>query len=112
MGSEGGFIFGTVILCLKLAIKSLAYMDASWNAYGKMSLRGFSICPYIRPGYNMTEQRNKVCGVDIHKKFLIATILSRDGTKMQKRFGTDVDDLLNFRDWVIKEYWYVFSSLL
>ena len=68
-------------------------------------------CPYevlasahIRPGYNMTEQRNKVCGVDIHKKFLIATILSRDGTKMQKRFGTDVDDLLNFRDWVIKEY--------
>jgi len=46
MGSEGCFIFGTVILCLKLAIEPLAYMDASWNAYGKMSYEGFSICPY------------------------------------------------------------------
>lgn len=51
----------------------------------------------------MTGQRNKVCGVDIHKKFLIATILSRDGTKIQKRYDTDIDDLLNFRDWVLKE---------
>jgi transposase len=79
---------------------------------------------HIRPGYNMTEQRNKVCGVDIHKKFLIATILSRDGTKMQKRFATVVDDLLNFRDWVIKEncdcvaiestgvYWYPVHAVL
>jgi transposase len=72
----------------------------------------------------MTGQRNIVCGVDIHKKFLIATILSRDGTKMQKRFKTDVDDLLNFRDWVIKEncdcvaiestgvYWYPVHAVL
>jgi transposase len=72
----------------------------------------------------MTGQRNKVCGVDIHKKFLIATILSRDGTKIQKRYGTDIDDLLNFRDWVIKEncdcvaiestgvYWYPVNAVL
>jgi transposase len=51
----------------------------------------------------MGQHRNKVYGVDIHKKFLVAAILTRDGTKMQKRFGTDIDDLLNFRDWVIKE---------
>ena len=50
----------------------------------------------------MMEQRNKVCGVDIHKKFLIATILSRDGTKIQKRYATDIDDLLNFRDWILE----------
>jgi transposase len=79
---------------------------------------------HIRPGNNMTGQRNKVCGVDIHKKFLIATILSRDGTKMQTRYGTDIDDLLNFRDWVIKEncdcvaiestgvYWYPVHAVL
>jgi len=72
----------------------------------------------------MGQQRNKVCGVDIHKKFLVATILTRDGTKMQKRFGTDIDDLLNFRDWVIKEncdcvaiestgvYWYPVNAVL
>jgi hypothetical protein len=51
---------------------------------------------HIGPGYNMTAQRNKVCGVDIHKKFLIATILTRDVTKLQKRFETDIDNLLNF----------------
>lgn len=72
----------------------------------------------------MTGQRNKVCGVDIHKKFLIATILSRDGTKIQKRYSTDIDDLLNFRDWVVKEncdcvaiestgvYWYPVNAVL
>jgi len=98
-------------------------MDASLNAYGKMSLRGFDIC-HIRPGCNMTVQRNKVCGVDIHKKFLIATMLSRDKTKKQKRFGTDIEDLLNFRDWVINEncdcvaiestgvYWYPVHAVL
>jgi transposase len=72
----------------------------------------------------MGQHRNKVCGVDIHKKFLVATILTRNGTKMQKRFGTDIDDLLNFRDWVIKEncdcvaiestgvYWYPVNAVL
>jgi len=79
---------------------------------------------HIGPGYNMTAQRNKVCGVDIHKKFLIATILTRDGTKLQKRFETDIDNLLNFRDWVIEEncdcvaiestgvYWYPVHAVL
>jgi transposase len=72
----------------------------------------------------MEQQRIKVCGVDIHKKFLVATILTRDGTKMQKRFETDINDLLNFRDWVIKEncdcvaiestgvYWYPVHAVL
>jgi transposase len=50
----------------------------------------------------MESQRNKVCGADIHKKFLIATILSRDNTKISKRFGMTLDDLLNFKSWVIE----------
>ena len=36
---------------------------------------------------------NKVCGVDVHKKFLVATNLSRDGTKDTKRFSMIIDDL-------------------
>jgi transposase len=50
----------------------------------------------------MEAQKNKVCGADIHKKFLIATILSRDGTKATKRFGMALDDLLKFKNWVIE----------
>jgi transposase len=50
----------------------------------------------------MEVQRNKVCGVDVHKKFLVATILSRDGTKLTQRFGITPDDLSKFRKWVIE----------
>jgi transposase len=50
----------------------------------------------------MVQLRNKVCGVDIHKRFFVATILSRDGTKMQSRFETNIKDLLSFRDWIIE----------
>jgi transposase len=50
----------------------------------------------------MDKQWNIVCGADIHKKFLIATILSRDGTKITKRFGMTLDELLNFKNWVIE----------
>lgn len=50
----------------------------------------------------METQKNKVCGADIHKKFLIATILSRDGTKITRRFGMTIEDLLKFKDWVIE----------
>ena len=50
----------------------------------------------------MELQRNKVCGADIHKKFLVATILSRDGTKITQRFGMTLDDLLKFKIWIIE----------
>jgi len=50
----------------------------------------------------MEKQWNIVCGADIHKKFLIATILSRDGTKITNRFGMALNDLLNFKNWVIE----------
>ena len=46
--------------------------------------------------------RNKVCGADIHKKFLVATILSRDGTQISERFGMKLDDLLKFKEWVLE----------
>ena len=50
----------------------------------------------------MEKQWKIVCGADIHKKFLIATILSRDGTKATRRFGMTLDDLLTFKNWVIE----------
>ena len=52
----------------------------------------------------METQKNRVCGADIHKKFLIATILSRDGTKITKRFGMIRDDLSKFKDWIVDNH--------
>ena len=50
----------------------------------------------------MEKQKDKVCGADIHKKFLVATILSRNGNKTTERFGMKLDDILKFKEWVIE----------
>jgi hypothetical protein len=52
----------------------------------------------------MEKQRNRVCGADIHKKFLVATIISRDGIKIAKRFGMTLEDLLEFKSWVVENH--------
>jgi hypothetical protein len=49
----------------------------------------------------MEKQKNKVCGADIHKKFIMATILFREGTKIRGRFGMTLDEILRFKNWVI-----------
>ncbi len=49
----------------------------------------------------MEKQRNKVCGADIHKKFLVATIISRDGNKTTEWFGMKLDDIIKFKEWVV-----------
>jgi transposase len=72
----------------------------------------------------MELQRNKVCGIDVHKRFLIAKILCRDGKKDIQRFSVTLEDLLKFRDWVIENgceqvalestgiYWHPVHSVL
>jgi transposase len=48
----------------------------------------------------MLVQRNKACGVDVHRDSIVATILSRDGKMDQKEFGTTISQLFEFRDWL------------
>lgn len=49
----------------------------------------------------MSLEREVVCGADIHKRFIFATILSSDGQKIQDRFDTDLEGLLTFRNWLL-----------
>ena len=60
-----------------------------------------NICPYQERIKNMEKQKNIVCGADIHKRFIIATLLSRDGNKIRGRFGMTLDEILRFKEWVI-----------
>ena len=46
---------------------------------------------------------NKSCGLDIHKQFLIATILSRSSEKQLQRFSRDDDGILALKNWVTSE---------
>jgi len=49
----------------------------------------------------MEKEREVVCGADIHKQFLLATILTKGGQKFQDRFDTNFEGLLNFRQWLL-----------
>jgi transposase len=49
----------------------------------------------------MDMEREVVCGADIHKQFLLATVRSNDGLKFQDRFETNFEGLLNFRQWLL-----------
>jgi len=46
---------------------------------------------------------NKSCGLDIHKRFLIATILSKSGEKQQQRFDRNDEGILSLKNWVVSE---------
>ncbi|MBT8348148.1 MAG: IS110 family transposase [Sulfurovum sp.] len=45
----------------------------------------------------------KACGLDIHKHFMIATVLCRDGEKEQKRFDRNDEGILSLKSWVLEE---------
>jgi len=51
----------------------------------------------------LIEVVNKACGLDIHKLFFIATILSRSGEKQQQNLRRDDEGILALKNWVISE---------
>ncbi len=50
----------------------------------------------------MNKRVEKACGIDIHQTFLIATILDQAGNKETIRFSTFREELLNMREWILK----------
>ncbi|HOB17716.1 MAG TPA: transposase [Candidatus Methanoculleus thermohydrogenotrophicum] len=44
--------------------------------------------------------REKACGLDLHKKFIVAAVVDQDGTTAEQRFSRTQDDLLLLKDWV------------
>jgi transposase len=48
----------------------------------------------------MNTEKEIVCGADIQREFLVATMISRSGLKLQEQFGMDQDGLLAFRSWI------------
>jgi transposase len=51
----------------------------------------------------LIEVINKACGLDIHKLFFIATILSRSGEKQQQRLNRNDEGILALKNWVTSE---------
>lgn len=44
--------------------------------------------------------REKACGLDIHKKFVVAAVVDQGGTVAEQRFSRTQTDLLLLKDWV------------
>jgi len=73
---------------------------------------------------DMNAENEIVCGADIHRDFLVATMISRSGLKLQEQFGMDQDGLLAFRSWILDyrclrvavestgNYWYPIFRIL
>jgi transposase len=51
----------------------------------------------------MESQESKVCGIDVHKRFLVATIFERNGSKTTRKFQNNLEQLLELKDWIITE---------
>jgi transposase len=49
----------------------------------------------------MGKRRNRVCGADVHKDLIVATIECSDETTLRERFGTNRNELERFKDWLI-----------
>ena len=53
---------------------------------------------------SMSTERRKVCGIDVHKAFLVATILDREGKSETRRIPQTTESLLALRDWIQSEH--------
>ena len=49
----------------------------------------------------MSKRRNRVCGADVHRDLIVATIQDDDNPPFQEEFGTTHDELNRFRDWLL-----------
>jgi transposase len=67
--------------------------NASVNADGKLPSK-----EVLSPLEYEMSQRSKVCGVDVHKQFFVAALLSLSGGSTLKRFHSDKPGLLEFKD--------------
>ncbi|WP_292420397.1 transposase [Methanoregula sp.] len=51
----------------------------------------------------MSNEKRKVCGIDVHKTFLVATILDREGNVETRRIRQDQESLIALREWIQTE---------
>ena len=50
----------------------------------------------------MTTDYQIAAGLDVHKRFIVATILWTNGSKLQEKFDRTVQGLLALKNWILK----------
>jgi transposase len=59
-----------------------------------------TICPY-QAETSMKKRKDRVCGADVHKDLIVATITGDDVPPIRENFGTTKSELKRFRSWLI-----------
>jgi len=67
---------------------------------GNYPHKGMTICPYQAETY-MKKRKDRVCGADVHKDLIVATITGDDVPSIQENFGTTKSELERFRSWLV-----------
>jgi transposase len=49
----------------------------------------------------MGKRKDRVCGADVHKDLIVATIIGDDEASIQEKFGTTRTELDRFKDWLV-----------
>jgi transposase len=62
--------------------------------------QGKIICPYQADAC-MNKRKDRVCGADVHKDLIVATITGDDVLPIQENFGTTQSELKRFRKWLV-----------
>ena len=50
---------------------------------------------------SMKKRRDRVCGADVHKDLIVATITGDDVPPIRENFGTTKSELRRFRNWLV-----------
>jgi len=59
-----------------------------------------TICPY-QAETSMKKRKDRVCGADVHKDLIVATITGDDVPPIRENFGTTKSELKRFRSWLV-----------
>jgi transposase len=59
-----------------------------------------TICPY-QAETSMKKRKDRVCGADVHKDLIVATITGDDVPPIRENFGTTKFELKRFRSWLV-----------
>jgi len=97
VGRGGWDNFRASILFLKLALFAIEGHTVSENTDVKLT---FEANPLSTPEV-CRRMKEKACGLDLHKKFILAAIIDQGGTTVEHRFSRTQTDLFALRDWVL-----------
>ena len=114
-------IFPWVLSPLKSLVYFLRTDDCAYSTYVRLFVNNPSQILEVK---TMFPRVDRACGIDVHRLKLTATIIDSIGHSITKEFSTQIQSLIEMREWIIENkserilmeatgvYWYPVYALL